>query len=234
MDNIHVDHMQRGRVVDWRASIFSTGSDSPVSVPCVMNKSFAAMRRTLAGIMSPAESFTTSPGNQLLERDFLFLSGTHHRCGHVDHCLQLLRRRIRACFLHKRSSTPRITIRAITLPARKSPVADEIAASTMSRITSGLRVAVSNRHGHPRCLFVATTFAKRLAASPSFNPSGEVFIREKTSLISNCATSARTGEKWMDLSAGFADAVAEVSFGRWFMNSEGRSPGPNSDSMNPH
>jgi hypothetical protein len=78
-------------------------------------------------------------------------------------------------------------------------VANEIVASTTSRMTSGLRVAVSNRHSQPRCLLAATTFgptfAKRLAASFSLKPSAAVFIREKTSLVSNCATSARIGEK---------------------------------------
>ena len=44
------------------AAVFSTGSDSPVSVDCVTNRSFADSRRTSAGTMSPAESFTRSPG----------------------------------------------------------------------------------------------------------------------------------------------------------------------------
>ena len=47
-----------------RASVFSTGKDSPVSVAWMTNKSFAAIRRTSPGIMSPAESFTTSPGTR--------------------------------------------------------------------------------------------------------------------------------------------------------------------------
>ena len=41
---------------------FSTGNDSPVSVAWMMNKSLAAISRTSPGIMSPADSFTTSPG----------------------------------------------------------------------------------------------------------------------------------------------------------------------------
>ena len=41
---------------------FSTGIDSPVSVAWMMKRSLAASRRTSPGTMSPAESFTTSPG----------------------------------------------------------------------------------------------------------------------------------------------------------------------------
>jgi hypothetical protein len=46
------------------AAVFSTGSDSPVSTACVTKRSFAESRRTSAGIMSPAESFTMSPGTR--------------------------------------------------------------------------------------------------------------------------------------------------------------------------
>ena len=45
-----------------RASVFSTGMDSPVSVAWMTNKSFADRSRTSPGIMSPAQSLTTSPG----------------------------------------------------------------------------------------------------------------------------------------------------------------------------
>jgi hypothetical protein len=49
-----------------RVGFFSTGSDSPVSVAWMMNKSLAAISRTSPGIMSPADSFTTSPGTSSL------------------------------------------------------------------------------------------------------------------------------------------------------------------------
>src|SRR5665213_47065 len=58
--------------MDWTlvreslASVFSTGNDSPVSVAWMMNKSFEVSSRTSPGIMSPAESFTTSPGTSSL------------------------------------------------------------------------------------------------------------------------------------------------------------------------
>ena len=41
---------------------FSTGSDSPVSAASLTNRSLASSRRRSAGIMSPADSLTTSPG----------------------------------------------------------------------------------------------------------------------------------------------------------------------------
>ena len=50
----------------------------------------------------------------------------------------------------KRSDTPRVTISDITVPARASPVANEMIASPISKMTRGLRVAVSNRQSQPR------------------------------------------------------------------------------------
>ena len=43
-------------------SNFSTGSDSPVRLDWMMNRSFEERMRRSAGIMSPAESCTMSPG----------------------------------------------------------------------------------------------------------------------------------------------------------------------------
>ena len=43
-------------------SAFSTGSASPVSADWATNRSLAASSRTSAGIMSPAERYTMSPG----------------------------------------------------------------------------------------------------------------------------------------------------------------------------
>jgi len=43
-------------------SNFSTGNDSPLSEPWMTKRSLAATIRTSAGIMSPAASFTMSPG----------------------------------------------------------------------------------------------------------------------------------------------------------------------------
>ena len=41
---------------------FSIESDSPVRLDWLTNKSFDSTMRTSAGIMSPADSITTSPG----------------------------------------------------------------------------------------------------------------------------------------------------------------------------
>ena len=45
-----------------RASNFSTGRLSPVSVAWMMKRSLQESKRTSPGIMSPAESLTMSPG----------------------------------------------------------------------------------------------------------------------------------------------------------------------------
>ena len=50
----------------------------------------------------------------------------------------------------KRSDTPRVTISDITVPARASPVANEMIASPINKMTRGLRVAVSNCQSQPR------------------------------------------------------------------------------------
>ncbi len=43
-------------------AVFSAGKDSPVSVDSSTKKSLAAMMRTSAGMRSPAERYTISPG----------------------------------------------------------------------------------------------------------------------------------------------------------------------------
>ena len=47
-------------------SNFSTGSDSPVRMDWLMNKSLDCSRRTSAGTMSPAHKRMTSPGTSSL------------------------------------------------------------------------------------------------------------------------------------------------------------------------
>ena len=103
-----------------------------------MKRSLVATSRTSAGIMSPAESFTTSPGTSCLQRDLLFLAVAHHCGGDIDHRLELGRRGIRPVSCTKRSSTPSTTIKAITVPPSTSCVANEIVESTTSKMTSGI------------------------------------------------------------------------------------------------
>lgn len=45
-------------------------------------------------------------------------------------------------------------------------------------------------------------------------------MRAKTPLVSNCATSARIGEQWMDWAS--ADASGLTCLGKWFMIRERR------------
>ena len=49
----------------FSAANFSTGNDSPVRLAWMRNRSLHDSNRTSAGIMSPAESSTTSPGTRL-------------------------------------------------------------------------------------------------------------------------------------------------------------------------
>ena len=81
------------------ASVFSTGMDSPVSVAWMTNRSLAERSRTSPGIMSPAESLTTSPGTSSLERDFPGLAVAHDGGGDADHRLELGGGRVGAGFL---------------------------------------------------------------------------------------------------------------------------------------
>ena len=82
-----------------RTSNFSTGNDSPVSADWVTNRSFAEINRTSAGVMSPADSCTISPGTSRL--NFRRLAVAHYRCGDMDHRFESCGRGIRARLLHK-------------------------------------------------------------------------------------------------------------------------------------
>ena len=83
------------------ASNFSTGKLSPVSALCVTKRSLAETMRTSAGIMSPAASSTTSPGDQLRDEDFLRPALTDRGGGERDHRLQLRRRAAGPGFLEE-------------------------------------------------------------------------------------------------------------------------------------
>ena len=70
-------------------SNFSTGNDSPVREPWMTNRSLAETIRTSAGIMSPAASFTTSPGTSWEIGQFLSLSVAEDGRRDRDHGLEL-------------------------------------------------------------------------------------------------------------------------------------------------
>ena len=67
----------------------------------------------------------------------------------------------------KRSPTLSTTIIAITVPARASPVANEIADRAASRITSGLRMIFRRRMGQP-CRLLLRHFIRTRGARPIF------------------------------------------------------------------
>jgi hypothetical protein len=141
-----------------RASNFSIGSDSPVRLACMTNRSLEEITRRSAGIMSPAESFTTSPGTRSLR-------GTSVYCpSRTTVAVTVIIAFSRAAAESARDSwmnlrrTPRMTIRHITVPALGSSVANEIAARAVRRTTRGLRREIINRQSHPCRISWATSF----------------------------------------------------------------------------
>ena len=125
----------------FSTSNFSTGKLSPVSEPWVTNKSLASMMRTSPGIMSPAASFTTSPGTSC---DTATSRGVPSRTTVAVTEIMALSLAAALSALASWMSfspTPNAIISDMTIPARISPVANEMVASTASRITSGLITA---------------------------------------------------------------------------------------------
>ena len=121
------------------------------------------------------------------------------------------------------SPTPRAIISDITIPARASPVANEMLASTASRITSGLSTACQSSLPSPARWSLARTFgpysASRARASSVVSPSGRVENRARTDAISIVAASTKICETWV---CGLSSRMAARSFlGRipeWTLN----------------
>ena len=128
-----------------RASNFSTGRDSPVRLAWMMNRSLLESRRRSAGIMSPADKRTMSPGTS---SD----SGTSRA---EPPRITVAVTRIMAFSLAaavlalvswtKRNATPKTTIMTITTAARRSPVSAETTARSDNKITRGLSRALTRR-----------------------------------------------------------------------------------------
>src|SRR5579872_5011043 len=101
----------------------------------------------------------------------------------------------------KRSATLSTTMPAITVPARASPVAYEIADKVASRITSGLRMIFSRRTGQPCRRSWATSFGPvvraRSSASVCVRPPGFVRKDWSNSSPSFPAASRTAGEMRM-------------------------------------
>ena len=91
--------------------------------------------------MSPAASFTTSPGTSCETGDFLRLPVADDGGRDRDHGLELGRRAVGLGFLDEFQPHAQSDHQRHHIPARKSPVANEMLARTASRITSGLSTA---------------------------------------------------------------------------------------------
>ena len=182
-----------------RASVFSTGSDSPVSVAWMMNRSLAESRRTSPGIMSPADNFTTSPGTSWCRG--ISFAWPSRRTVAVTLIIALSLAAALSAFVSwmKRSDTPSTTIASITTPPMSSlddsAVAKVRMARIISRITSGLRTATQSRHSQSCCFSWATSLgpntSNRSAASSSVKPVDEVLSRWRISAVS-CVAASRT------------------------------------------
>jgi len=145
---------------------FSTGSDSPVSVPWLTNRSFADRIRTSPGIMSPADRLMMSPGTRS-RRGSLGLAITDHSGGHVDHGLELRGSRTCTSFLQESERDAEHDHASHDASGTGSPVAKEIDERTASKITSGLRRMIKKRINQPRCRSCATSFGPAVRARES-------------------------------------------------------------------
>ena len=128
-----------------RASNFSTGRDSPVRLAWMMNRSLLESSRRSAGIMSPADMRTMSPGTN---SD----SGTSRTSPPriTVAVTRIMAFNLAAAVLAlaswtKRSATPKTTIMTITTAARRSPVSADTTASSDNRMTRGLSSALTRR-----------------------------------------------------------------------------------------
>jgi hypothetical protein len=165
---------------------FSTGNDSPVRLPCTMKRSFAESTRTSPGIMSPAESLMTSPGTR--SRSGISFGAPSRSTVAVTWFMALsLAAAVSArASCTKRSPTLSTTMAAITVPARASPVANEIADRVASRITKGLRMIFKRRRGQPCFLSSATSFGPTARARPS----ASVCVRPCAVVRKDCSNSS--------------------------------------------
>ncbi len=102
---------------------FSTGIDSPVRVPWLTNRSLVVSSRTSPGIMSPAESLTTSPGTRSRSGTSRALPSRSTVAVTWIMAFSLAAAASARASCTKRSVTLSSTMQAITVPARMSPVA---------------------------------------------------------------------------------------------------------------
>ena len=128
-----------------RASNFSTGMDSPVRLAWMMNRSLLESSRRSAGIMSPADRRTMSPGT----------SSDNGTSRAWPPRITVAVTRIMAFSLAaavpafaswtKRNATPNTTIMTMTTAARRSPVRADSTASNDNKMTRGFSRALTRR-----------------------------------------------------------------------------------------
>ena len=132
----------------WMASgNFSTGRDSPVMADWLTNRSLATITRQSAGIMSPADSMTMSPGTSCLIGSSTWpagwMPGTVVLPCRITVALLLTSSfSARAAWLERRSCTKRIrvdsaTMLPITIAALMSLVNQDTRASKVSSRLNG-------------------------------------------------------------------------------------------------
>ena len=178
-------------------SNFSIGSDSPVSEPWITNRSLAETTRTSAGIMSPAASLTTSPGTSC--ETGVSWSWPSRRTVAVTEIIALSLVAALSAFASWISfrPTPIAIMSDITLPARTSPVAKEIVASTASSSTSGFMTACHTNSAMLLRASPATTLGpcstSRVAASSAVRPVGRLPSRWCTISGASAADSTTSG-----------------------------------------
>ena len=168
----------------------------------MMNRSLEEMTRTSAGIMSPAESFTRSPGTSSCSGISRGWPSRTTVAVTLIIALSLAAAESARDSWTNRSVTPKTTISTITpalaSSARLSATQYVTTANTERRITSGLRMASSSRTSQPRCFSWATSFgpyrSKRSAASACVSPDDDVSRPRSTSSVSFSAASLSSGE----------------------------------------
>ena len=170
-------------------------------LPSLTNRSLQESTRTSPGIMSPADSLTISPGTR--SRSGISFASPSRMTAAVTWIMALsfaAAASARASWM-KRSATLSATIAAITVPARASPVPNEIADKAASRITSGLRMIFSRRIGQPCRRSCATSFGPavraRSSASAWVRPAAVVCKDPRSSSPSFPAASRTAGETRM-------------------------------------
>ena len=174
---------------------FSTGSDSPVKAAWEMNRSRAVSRRQSAGIMSPADSSSTSPSTS-------FLIGTSRRPCRITVAVLLTSAfsdsaaRLDRCSCTKRSAVLSATMVLITTVALRSCVAQDTAARAVSSRLNGSRKQCPRCRHQGRGPSCSTRFgpcrASRAAASRVVRPSGRECRRCSAAPGSSRATSSRS------------------------------------------